>query len=346
MQNTQPQHAPLWQRYLTTKAQSSAKYARDIAAEMGISEAELTEARLGYDAVRLQNDVRAILTALEAVGETKCICRNEYAVHEQVGEFTHQHLSGHAGLVLNPRALDLRLFLSQWASAFRLNDNGRQSIQFFDPHGDALLKVYTTENTDMAAWDALIVAQTQQSPAPLAIRPADPLKFADSADGEALENEWRAMTDVHQFFGLLRKYNLSRQQAFRLVSDDLACRIDNQTLPGLLEPIRQDGNEIMIFVGTRGCVQIFTGALEKVAPMRGWLNIFNTAFTLHLREESVDEIWVTRKPTSDGHVTSVELFAKDGTQIAQLFGQRSEGHPEQTQWRAQVDRLTTEGLIA
>lgn len=102
----------------------------------------------------------------------------------------------------------------------------------------------------------------------------------------------------------------------------------------------------MIFVGNRGCVQIFTGALEKVAPMRGWLNIFNTAFTLHLREESVDEIWVTRKPTSDGHVTSVELFAKDGTQIAQLFGQRSEGHPEQTPWRAQVDRLTTEGLIA
>ena len=346
MQNTQPQHTPLWQRYLTTKAQSSAKYARDIAAEMGISEAELTEARLGYDAVRLQDDARAILTALETVGETKCICRNEYAVHEQVGEFTHQHLSGHAGLVLNPRALDLRLFLSQWASAFRLNDNGRQSIQFFDPHGDALLKVYTTGNTDMAAWDALIAGHTQQSPAPLAIRPAEPLKYADSADAAALENEWRAMTDVHQFFGLRSKYSLSRQQAFRLVSDDLACRIDTQTLPGLLETIRQDGNEIMIFVGNRGCVQIFTGALEKVAPMRGWLNIFNPAFTLHLREESVDEIWVTRKPTSDGHVTSVELFAKDGTQIAQLFGQRSEGHPEQAQWRAQVDRLTTEGLLA
>lgn len=346
MQNTQPQHAPLWQRYLTTKAQSSAKYARDIAAEMGISEAELTEARLGHDAVRLIDDARTILAALEAVGETKCICRNEYAVHEQVGEFTHQHLSGHAGLVLNPRALDLRLFLSQWASAFRLTDNGRQSIQFFDPHGDALLKVYTTGNTDMAAWDTLIAEHTQDSPAPLTVRPADPVKYADSADGTALENEWRAMTDVHQFFGLLRKYNLSRQQAFRLVSDDLACRIEKEALPGLLGTIHQDGNEIMIFVGNRGCVQIFTGALEKVAPMRGWLNIFNTAFTLHLREDSVDEIWVTRKPTSDGHVTSVELFAKDGTQIAQLYGQRTEGHPEQAQWRAQVDRLTTEGLTA
>lgn len=79
--------------------------------------------------------------------------------------------------------------------------------------------------------------------------------------------------------------------------------------------------------------------------MRGWLNIFNTTFTLHLREESLDEVWVTRKPTSDGHVTSVELFAKDGTQIAQLYGQRSEGI-EQTQWRQQVDRLTREGQPA
>jgi putative hemin transport protein len=119
-----------------------------------------------------------------------------------------------------------------------------------------------------------------------ALRPLEPVKYADTADGAALENDWRAMTDVHQFFGLLRKYQLSRQQAFRLVSDDLACRVDRHALPSLLETVRQEGNEIMIFVGNRGCVQIFTGALEKLAPMRGWLNIFNTTFTLHLREES------------------------------------------------------------
>ncbi|SPZ30188.1 Hemin transport protein hemS [Raoultella planticola] len=332
----------LWQRYQAAKAQASVKYARDIAAEMGISEAQLTAARVGHDAVRLQDDMRAIIAGLESVGETKCICRNEYAVHEQVGQFTHQHLSGHAGLVLNPRALDLRLFLSQWACAFHLSDNGRQSIQFFDHHGDALLKVYATAQTDMTAWEALIAGQTHAAPTPLAIRPVDAPRYAASADGAALENEWRAMTDVHQFFGLLRKYNLSRQQAFRLVSDDLACRIDHDALPHLLETIREEGNEIMIFVGNRGCVQIFTGALEKLAPMRGWLNIFNTTFTLHLREDSVDEVWVTRKPTSDGHVTSVELFAHDGTQI----GQRSEGHPEQATWRSQVDRLTTEGQSA
>ncbi|MDE4771201.1 hypothetical protein PXW85_24250, partial [Klebsiella pneumoniae] len=34
-------HPDLWQRYQATKAASTAKYARDIAAEMGISEAGL-----------------------------------------------------------------------------------------------------------------------------------------------------------------------------------------------------------------------------------------------------------------------------------------------------------------
>ena len=97
-------------RWLELKKENPGKYARDIAGLMNISEAELTFARVGHDAWRLRGEVREILGALEAVGETKCICRNEYAVHEQVGTFTNQHLNGHAGLVLNPRALDLRLF--------------------------------------------------------------------------------------------------------------------------------------------------------------------------------------------------------------------------------------------
>ncbi len=102
----------------------------------------------------------------------------------------------------------------------------------------------------------------------------------------------------------------------------------------------------MVFVGNRGCVQIFTGVVEKVVPMKGWLNIFNPTFTLHLLEESIAEAWVTRKPTSDGYVTSLELFAHDGTQIAQLYGQRTEGEQEQAQWRKQIASLIPEVVTA
>ncbi|MES0229412.1 ChuX/HutX family heme-like substrate-binding protein, partial [Citrobacter braakii] len=165
-------------------------------------------------------------------------------------------------------------------------------------------------------------------------------------DAQTVDQEWRAMTDVHHFFGLLKRHDLTRQQAFNLVGDDLACKVANSALAQLLDTARQDGNEIMVFVGNRGCVQIFTGVIEKLVPMKGWLNIFNPTFTLHLLEESVAETWVTRKPTADGHVTSLELFAADGTQIAQLYGQRTEGEPEQTQWRAQIDALTPKGLAA
>ncbi len=60
----------------------------------------------------------------------------------------------------------------------------------------------------------------------------------------------------------------------------------------------------------------------------------------------IAESWITRKYTKDGYVTSLELFAADGTQIAQLYGQRTEGEPEQQQWRTQIDALQSKGLTA
>ena len=254
-------------RWLELKEENPGKYARDIAGLMNLSEAELTFARVGHDAWRLHGDIRAILGALETVGETKCICRNEYAVHEQIGTFTNQHLNGHAGLVLNPRALDLRLFLSQWANVFHICEatprGERQSIQFFDHQGDALLKVYATDNTDASAWGDILTRFIVADNPALDLKAADVALNSASPDAEKVDAEWRAMTDVHQFFSLLKRHSLNRQQAFRLVGDDLACKVDNRALARLLDAAHQTGNEIMVFVGNRGCVQIFTGAVEK-----------------------------------------------------------------------------------
>ncbi|WP_058909829.1 hemin-degrading factor [Entomohabitans teleogrylli] len=337
--------------WLALRQQHPELYARDIAALMHISEGELAHLRVGHDAWRLHGATRDILAALEKVGETKSICRNPYAVHEQVGQYTHQHLSGHAGLILNPGALDLRLFLNQWDSAFHIREtttNGeRQSLQFFDCQGDAVLKVYVTDKTDLRAWGDVLARFIHADNPPLALTsPPDSAERHALPDAVRVDSEWRAMTDVHQFFGLLKRHDLSRQQAFRLVGDDLAWQVDNHALAQVFSQAQQDRNAIMIFVGNRGCVQIFTGAIERLLPMKGWLNIFNPAFTLHLMDNAIAESWVTRKPTADGHVTSLELFAADGTQIAQLYGQRSEGQPEQIRWRQQVEALVHKGQPA
>ena len=328
--------------YLQLKTQHPKKFARDLAQLMNISEAELAYIRVGHDARRLQMDASALLTGLETVGETKSITRNAYAVHEQIGYYRNLRLGEQGGLILNPRGLDLRLFTSQWTYAFALRETfghvERRSIQVFDRQGDAILKVYTTDKTLLPAWDTLVDGMVvADNPRPVPLAPPAPAAAAHAPP--EFEQEWRAMTDVHQFSALLKRHQLTRPQAFRAVPEDLARRVDNSALPMLLEAARIDGNEIMIFVGNRGCIQIYTGVIEKVAPWENWLNVFNPEFTLHLIQDAIDESWVTRKPTRDGFVTSLELFAADGTPIMQLFGQRSEGQAEQTRWRAHIDAL-------
>lgn len=337
----------LLQRYRQLKADHPKKYARDLAALLDVSEAELTHARTAFDAAALRPDFSALLAALEAVGETKSITRNAFAVHEQIGRYENLHLGGHAGLVLNPRELDQRIFPQRWKSAYALREETargqRHSIQIFDAHGDAVLKIYATPNTDMAAWQALIADYRLTETPELEVIPVMPTSISPQPDSAAIEQQWRAMTNVHQFFGLLNRHGVSRQQAFRAVPDDLAQRVDNSAPGELLRQASQDGNEIMIFVGNRGCVQIFTGVVEKPVWRENWLNIFNPTFTLHLMADRIAESWITRKPTADGFVTSLELFAADGTQIAQLFGQRTEGQPEQARWREQIAGLTKQG---
>jgi len=343
-------HSVHYQDYLQAKEANPGKYSRDLAKILGISEAELTVLRVSHDAAKLNVDARSLLAALENVGGTKSITRNDYAVHEQEGRYENQHLNGHAGLILNPRALDLRLFLQHWLHIFSMTEStahgDRHSIQFFDAQGDAVHKVYTTAETDMSAWNALIAQYKSDVNPPLQIEAAPVTPVLNTANASTLDAEWRAMTDVHQFFQLLKRHDVTRQQAFHAVGDDLAWRVENGSLTRLLNIAKDGQNEIMIFVGNKGCVQIFTGQIEKVMPHGEWINVFNKHFTLHLVESAIAESWITRKPTKDGFVTSLELFAADGTQIAQLYGQRTEGNPEQTQWREQLAQLNSEGVAA
>ena len=334
----------VYQQYLQLKRQHPSVRARDLAKMIGISEAALLQARMAEGVQQLRADFPALLEALQGVGETKNISRNEYAVHQQTGSYHNLHIGPRAGLVLNPRQLDLRFFISEWQSAFYLQEQTaggeRKSIQIFDDKGAAVLKIYTTGKTDLPAWQALITRFVLPHPQILSLNTTPAAEFSEQFDAQQVEQEWREMTDVHQFFRLLGRHNISRQQAFSAVSNDLAQQVGPQALGQLLALVQQAGNEIMIFTANRGCTQIFTGVIGNITSREGWLNIFNRDFTLHLQDQQIAESWITRKPTADGHVTSLELFAADGRQIIQLYGQRSEGNPEQRQWREQIESLT------
>lgn len=73
--------------------------------------------------------------------------------------------------------------------------------------------------------------------------------------------------------------------------------------------------------------------------MGPWLNVMDQSFHLHLRLDDISEVWAVRKPTKDGHVTSLEAYGADGNLIIQFFGKRKEGSVERDDWRAIVEAL-------
>lgn len=315
---------------------------RDAAQRLHVREAELRASECGGPTVRLHDDFREILLRLPLLGEVMALTRNDSAVHEKVGVYPRASFTGAQGLVLG-HDIDLRLFLGRWDSAYAAFDGAHPSLHFFDRHGDAVHKVHLRDGSDRAEFDALVDAfragdqrpgQTVVAPAPIAAPRADA-----EIDVAAFRAGWLALQDTHEFFGLLREHGVTRTQALRLAPPGHAERVALDAPAAALGGASAAALPIMVFVASAGCIQIHTGPVVRVAPMGPWLNVMDPGFNLHLRADHVREAWVVRKPTSDGVVTSLELFDAAGGTIALLFGARKPGLPEDEGWRTLVAGL-------
>jgi putative hemin transport protein len=69
-------------------------------------------------------------------------------------------------------------------------------------------------------------------------------------------------------------------------------------------------------------------------------------FHLHLRLDHLAEIWAVRKPTADGHVTSLEALDARGEMVIQFFGKRKEGFAERPEWRSIMENLARLDITA
>jgi putative hemin transport protein len=320
---------------------------RDVADRLGVSEAELVASRCGDGVTRLEGPWPALIEALPALGHVMVLTRNDSCVHEKKGTFANIEIGGAMGVVLD-EAIDLRLFLRHWAFGFAVRSDSRgrvlHSLQFFDADGRAVHKVYLTEHSRREAWPGLVArfAAAVQSPL-LEIRAVEdplPWQLEDNAvDVGGLQERWRRLRDPHDFFAMLKKHRVTRTQALRLAGREFARRVSPGAVRTLLESASLSGLPIMVFVGSPGVVQIHTGPVHNIKVMGPWLNVLDEDFNLHLREDHVAESWVVRKPTPEGHVTSLELYDVRGGQIVQLFGKRKPGVPELEAWRALADSL-------
>lgn len=325
--------------------------ARDAAQRLGVSEGALVASRVGDGVTRLEGELPQLIRDLPALGRVMALTRNEYCVHEKKGQYDHIDIGGAMGIVL-AEEIDLRLFLKHWRYGFAVKEVSRgrelESLQFFDGDGKAVHKVYVMEETNRSAWRALLHRYTAAVQSPLidivTVEEPLPEQQADAlVDVDSLRDHWRGLRDPHDFFAMLKKHKVTRTQALRLVGGEFATRVDDDAIRTVLEGASAGGAPLMVFVGSPGVVQIHTGPVGNIAMAGPWLNVMDPGFNLHLRTDAIASSWVVRKPVPEGVVTSLELYAADGTQIVQIFGKRKPGVPEREDWRA---LLATVGVAA
>lgn len=336
-------HTQLAERHRQLLSTGTHLRARDAAARLAVTEAELVASGAVGEVTRLRCEPAAILADLAAVGTVMALTRNETAVIECDGDYGSFVKRGAHALVLDAQGIDLRLFLSRWAFAFALvmqrGDRTLRALQFFDAHGAAVHKIYLRPAGDRDAWQALVDRYATEH-SPLRIEPpAPPPVPADDPDVDAFQAGWRALQDTHDFFPLLRKHRLTRVQALQLAPEGMVERLLPTAAEELLTDAASADFPIMTFVSSPGCVQIRTADVQTVRRMGTWINILDPGFNLHLRLDRLAAAWLVRKPTKDGIVSSAEFYDADGELVVQFFGERKEGRAERAEWRDLLDAL-------
>ncbi|WCM41971.1 hemin-degrading factor [Flavobacterium sp. CBA20B-1] len=321
---------------------------RNAAAQLGVSEMELLATKIDNGVTRLRPEFKEILSEMESLGKVMALTRNDECVHERKGIYLNGDFSNpHAGLFVG-EDIDLRIFLSHWKKAFAVTEeNARgtsKSIQFFGKDGEAIHKIFLTAESNETAFDALVEKYKSEDQQPYETTEAYTVNLDEKPDNEidveGFKQAWIDLKDTHEFFGMLRKFGVSRTQALRLAPSDFhAKQISKDAIVTMLEEVAKEKTPIMVFVGNKGNIQIHTGNIRKTMWHQEWYNIMDPDFNLHLDMSKIAQTWVVRKPTEDGVVTAIEVFNEMGDIIVQFFGKRKPGIPELDVWRTTVEKL-------
>ena len=335
----------LFERFKALKAEKGLRN-REAALALGVSEGELIAAGIGDEAIRLKGDFPEFLKRVESIGDVMALTRNESVVHEKIGTYHKLSHQGHVGLALGEE-IDLRIFYSQWKHGFAVTESTargpQRSFQFYDASGTAVHKIFLKEKSSLEEYSRLAdewTADDQQRGIRVTATEPKTLEKPDAEiDVAGFRAAWADMKDTHEFFGLLKKFGVARTQALRLIGDAFAYRVADSAAREMLEIAAKERTAIMCFVGNPGIIQIHTGPVANVKVMDAWLNVLDPDFNLHLRQDRIAQSWVVKKPTTEGIVTSLELFDAGGETITMFFGKRKPSIPELETWRGIVSRL-------
>lgn len=310
---------------------------REAAKKLGISELELLLAE-PKDVVPLKPEFEGILEQISTWGKVMALTRNEEVVHERKGVYPQPQFGPHASLFVSAD-IDLRLFMKSWAHAFAVTvfsrGKERKSIQFFNPQGEAIHKIYLLEESNLAAFETTVSTFRAEELPSFVPTDAKLQRTGQPLPQERLEDfqkDWKNLKDTHDFYMLFGKYRIDRLEALNNAPEGFAQKLDNQSVRVLLNLAAERQIPIMVFVGNPGMIQIHTGTVNNIVDYKGWINVMDPEFNLHVDEAQIHASWYVKKPTEDGPVNALEVYNAKGELILSFFGARKPGKPELPEW--------------
>lgn len=320
---------------------------KNAAEKLGVSEVELLATNLDNGVTQLNPDFKEIISSLKNFGEVNIVSRNNDCIAETKGTFENFILDdSNSGKIVSGN-LNLNLFFNEWKFAFAVDDEEGKSIQFFNHQGNAVLKVYLTAESDETKFEELTLKFKSETKIPeLEIEDDSKeveVKTDEDVDKTGLGQDWKNMENLDDFDILLKKYGISKTQAYRLAPEqDFAKKISNKRVVKLLDDASKSDFPLTIVVKNKGVSQSNAVEVQNTMWHGSWKNIMNPDFNLHLDIDAISELWVVRKPTNTGIITSVEAFNNYGECIVQFYGNGESGVPELNEWRKLVYDLTIE----
>tara|TARA_B110000438_G_C15725445_1_gene611794 strand:- start:218 stop:1171 length:954 start_codon:yes stop_codon:yes gene_type:complete len=258
-----------WDKLLKDERNSNLRI-RDAAFKLNLSEAELLSTNLGdlVKFLRVDNKSDFLNRIL------MFLSRNDYVVHEKILSCKDVELQQGGLIKFKNTNIDIIKFdidSIKYIFSEKKVDNNKElrSIQFFNRQGSAIFKIYL--KSDQVKEYDLLISEFQVD--------------YDYVLQSSLHFNNHEMIDkksnlVNETFDSFKYENLIEWKCSRINKTGIFRNI--------LEISSKEQYELGIYVVGLNCNQFHFGLLDKVVDYRGWLNILDPEFNIHVKEDFIE----------------------------------------------------------
>ena len=236
---------------------------RDASKILNVSEAELLSTKIDSSVKFLKiNNYHEFKNELINLQSLMFLVRNESVVHEKIVKTKTLTIdSQHSSLVFKNNNFLLNLSLKSIEFIFSESTSNKgnklNSFQFFDKNGNAILKIYLKSNL-YELFNSIVEKYN--------------CKYSYELQKNSTNNQNKKTTKIIDKFNNWDKESL----------------IDNQKLREALLKYSALKAPINLFVFNEHCIQHHFGKIHKIVDFKGWLNVLDPMFNIHIQENEIN----------------------------------------------------------